>query len=386
MVVIGLLAFVVGVSVLTSLSSGAEGPISTGLDRLGGTVMSLEQSLRRRFGAPGRRAALAWFDPYRRDASRLRNPDRVLLGAFDDSLPTTFAGIERLEQAVGTTFPLIQVYAAWGDKAEQRFPLVLAQAVTEMGSVPVITWEPWLSDFSAARHPGLPLPAARDAHGLAAVARGDYDFYVDAWAADAKRFGKPLFVRFAHEMNDAYRYPWGPQHNSKEEFIAAWRHVVDRFRAAGAANVLWVWSPHVAYQYWDLYYPGDDHVDWVATGVLNFGPIAQWSQWWTFAEIFGARYDRLAAFGKPIMIAEFGSLAVGGDRTRWYADALARLPERHPSVKALLFFHVGSDQTVTYQRVDWRLAGDSVLVAGVRSAVASWRSATEDTSASAGRR
>jgi beta-mannanase len=83
-----------------------------------------------------------------------------------------------------------------------------------------------------------------------------------------------VFVRFAHEMNDPYRYPWGPQHNTKEEFIAAWRHVVERFRAAGAGNVIWVWSPHVAYEYWDLYYPGDEFVDWAATGVLNFGPIA----------------------------------------------------------------------------------------------------------------
>jgi beta-mannanase len=203
------------------------------------------------------------------------------------------------------------------------------------------------------------------------VARGDYDFYIDAWAAGAARFRKPFFVRFAHEMNDPYRYPWGPQNNTKEEYVAAWRHVVDRFRRAGATNVLWVWSPHVAYEYWDLYYPGDAYVDWVATGVLNFGPIAQWSRWWTFGEIFGTKYPRLASFGKPVMIAELGSLAVGGDRAAWYRDALQSIPRGYPAVRAIVFFNVRDDQTVTYQKVDWTITGDSVVASAVRSALSS---------------
>jgi hypothetical protein len=113
-------------------------------------------------------------------------------------------------------------------------------------------------------------------------------------------------------------------------------------------------------------------VDWTATGVLNFGPIAQWSKWWSFDEIFGTKYDRLAAFGKPIMIAELGSLAVGGDRAAWYEDALGDLPARYPGVAAVLFFHVAGDQTVTYQKVDWSLASDSTMTRTIAGAVRSW--------------
>ena len=145
--------------------------------------------------------------------------------------------------------------------------------------------------------------------------------------------------------------------------------MVERFRAAGATNVVWVWSPHVAYEYWDLYYPGDLYVDWVATGVLNFGPIAQWSKWWTVAEIFGAKYERLASFGKPVMIAEFGSLAVGGDRAQWYREALTDLPNRYPAVKGVVFFQVRDDQTVTYQKVDWTFTDDSLVTGAVRSSL-----------------
>jgi hypothetical protein len=267
----------------------------------------------------------------------------------------------------------MHIYTAWGDKVEQQFPSQLVSAIWDMGSVPVVTWEPWLTDFESARHPRLPLRDARDADGMSSVARGDYDFYIDAWAADAVRFGKPLFLRFAHEMNDPYRYPWGPQHNSKEAHIAAWRHVRERFDRAGARNVVWVWSPHVAYMYWETYYPGDQYVDWVATGSLNFGMVGQqWSQWWTFHEIFGSKYPQLASFGKPVMIAEFGSLSVGGDRNGWYREALTGLPAKYPAVKALLFFHAKSDRTVTYQALDWSLLSDKAVTDTIAKAIKPW--------------
>jgi hypothetical protein len=353
---------------LTSLSSAASGPLSWTLERVARSVGSAENRIRERIRGPGRAAELAWFD--RDNAVMLRDPPAILFGAYDGRLPASLDGILGLEKEIGARLPLIQIYSAWGDGAEHQFPLVLVEAIRDMGSVPLVTWEPWLTEFDSRRHPQLPLREERERHGMAAVAAGAYDFYIDAWAADAAKFGKPLFVRFAHEMNDPYRYPWGPQNNTKEEYIGAWRRVVTRFRAAGAKNVIWVWSPHVAYEYWDLYYPGSGTVDWVATGALNFGPIAQWSRWWSFDEIFGRRYPLLAGFGKPVMVAEFGSLAVGGDRAEWYREALASVPVKYPKVKALLFFETGADQTVTYQKVDWRIAGDSLVSRAVRETIA----------------
>lgn len=358
-----------GVWLLTSFSTKSEGPLASLLERMGSAVGSLEHKLRGGVSGGDRSQRLAWLEPYRTEPAGLRHPKQMLLGAYDGGIPATLEGIERLEERLGTTLPLIQFYTAWGDKPDQQFPLVLANAIADMGSIPVITWEPWLSDFESGRHPHIALRDIREKHGMASIARGDYDFYVDGWAAAAARFRHPLFLRFGHEMNDAYRYPWGPQNNTKEEYIAAWRHVVERFRMAQAENVFWVWSPHVAYEFWEQYYPGDSFVDWVATGVLNFGPIAQWSKWWTFAEIFGAKYPALSSFGKPIMIAEFGSLAVGGDRTAWYTAALTELREKYPAVASLLFFNVAEDQTVTYQKVDWTFLADSTLTGAIATAI-----------------
>jgi hypothetical protein len=367
------------VGLLTWFGSASEGPIAKTLEWLGTAVGSIEHGIRQRLaGGLGRSGDLAWFRPYQTNADRLRNPDVVLLGAYDSGLPETLDGVAELERTIGTTFPLVQIYTAWGDKPEQRFPLRMATAIWDMGSVPVITWEPWLTDFENTRHPFLPLRDARDRHGLVAVARGDYDFYIDEWAGDVVKFGKPLFLRFAHEMNDPYRYPWGPQNNTKEEYIDAWRHVRERFDKAGARNVIWTWSPHVGYAYWDTYYPGSQYVDWVATGALNFGSIGQWSQWWTFHEIFGAKYALLASFRKPIMVAEFGSLAVGGNRTVWYKEALTDLPRRYPAVKALLFFNAKSDQTVTYQKLNWSIVGDPGLARAITAAIKPWMPETAE--------
>lgn len=370
MVVAILAGVVAGIAALTATSSDARGPLSSMLARSAAALGALEHSIRRRITGSGRADGLAWFTPNRDSVRYLKAPDRVLFGAYDGGIPQTLDGVVELENALGTVFPLVHFYSAWGDKPVQRFPLQLVTAIWDLGSVPVITWEPWLDDFENASSPGLPLKGQRDLHGLSAVSGGRYDFYIDEWAKDAVRFGRPIFLRFAHEMNDPYRYPWGPQNNSKEEYIAAWRHVVGRFRVAGAANVIWVWSPHVAYEYWDLYYPGDEYADWIATGALNYGPIAYWSKWWRFDEIFGQKYAAMEKFGKPVMIAEFGSLGVGGDRAGWYRAALDEVAAKEPAVKAILFFNKKDDQTVTSQKIDWTIAGDSIVAGTVRAAIA----------------
>jgi hypothetical protein len=351
---------------LVLLGSETEGPLGRALQGIGSGVSQAESRAMHRVRGSGRAQNLEWIDVLRQDPQALAHPDTLLLGTFHDSLPASLGGVIRLETALGTTLPLIQIYTAWGDRPDQRFPVRIVNAIADLGSIPVITWEPWLVDFENRLHPELPLRDARDRGGLAAIAQGQYDFYIDAWAREAAAFKSTILLRFAHEMNDPYRYPWGPQNNSTADFVGAWKHVHDRFRSAGASNVLWVWAPHVAYAGYESFYPGPDVVDWVATGVLNYGTVAQWSKWWSFAEIFGQRYPRLAAFNKPIMIAEFASLAVGGDRVAWYRDALHDLHTRYPAVRALLFFEVSRDQTITYQVLDWGIAKDSATLDVIR--------------------
>jgi hypothetical protein len=73
-----------------------------------------------------------------------------------------------------------------------------------------------------------------------------------------------------------------------------------------------------------------------------------------------------------MMVAEFGSLAVGGNRLEWYRAALTDLPQNYPTVKALIFFDAKDDQTVTYQKLDWSIESDQTLKSAVASAIKGW--------------
>ncbi len=362
----------VSILALTFLGSRAQGPLGRALEDLGNAVTRTESQVAFHFRGPGRAAELRWFDQMRSRRDHLADPQHMLIGAYDKRLPASFDGLLRLEESLEVPMPLVHIFTAWGDEPDQRFPRKLVETIWEIGSVPMVTWEPWLSTFDGLRHGHLPHPDERDRGGMAAVARGDYDFYLQEWFINAAEFGRPMFVRFGHEMNDSYRYAWGPHNNRPEEYVAAFRHVVETARAEGATNILWIWSPHIAYEGFGDYYPGDEVVDWIGATVLNYGNIAYWSEWWTFDDIFTRKYDGLAAYDKPIMIAEMGTLMAGGERAPWFEQALTRLPQRLPKVKAVLFFHDHSDATITYQALNWSFDDEPKVVEAIKRSMATW--------------
>jgi len=303
-------------------------------------------------------------------AAVLRNPSKMLYGAFDGALPESFAGVTALESRIGQPFAVISFYQAWGDRPDEAdFPLRAASTIDRLGSIPMITWEPWVKDFDPALRPNLPSPAEREYASLAAIARGDYDFYVTRWAASAAQYRKPLFLRFAHEMNDPYRYPWGPQNgNRPDDFIAAWKHVHLIFQKMNATNVLWVWSPHISMPWFEYYYPGDEWVDWIGTGVLNYGDAAPWSRWWTFHQIIEKAYPALLKLHKPIMITEFGSVTSGGDAARWYEQALRDAHEKYGAIRSIIFFNQAHDVTLSATPLNWSPLQDARTMSVLRLA------------------
>ena len=357
---------------LSHAGNSSKGPIENAMSYTGDVVKNIEHEMIVEQRTDKREDKLKWFHAYQQNASLAAHPKKILLGAFDNEARDNFEPVVGLEDSLKMTFPLIHMYVAWGSKEDAQFPAARVKNITELGSVPVITWEPWLSGFSADEYPALRAAADRDKNGMKDVAAGQYDTYITTWATAAKKAGKTVFLRLGHEMNDAYRYPWGPQNNNPKDFVAAWQHVHDIFVKEGAKNVLWVWSPHPAYDFKD-YYPGDSVVDYVGAGVLNYGVVAVWSKWWSFKDIFGNRYKQMAEYNKPIMITEFGSLAVGGNRAKWYADALDSMPQKYPLVKSVLFFHFSKDNTTTQQTLNWYIKDDKPVTGAIVKEVNKWK-------------
>lgn len=370
-----LTALAVGILMVASLSyvgNESSGPVEDFLSKVKSVVANLEEDYILKKRVTSRSAELLWLKPLQENAEKMKNPEKLLLGAFDNQAITTLQPIIVFEDSLDTVFPLIHIYSAWGSKREQRFPKDEVESIVMLGSIPVITWEPWLNDFTEEDIPGLPDIEERDKNGLKSISSGLYDSYLKKWAKDAKAEKVTILIRLGHEMNDPYRYPWGPQNNEPQDFIDAWKHVVELFRKEQVDNVLWVWAPHLAYGKFREFYPGDGYVDWIATGTLNYGTVAPWSQWWTFDEIFAKYYEELATYHKPIMLAEFGSLAVGGDRAKWYAEALYDFPTKYPAVKALIFFHNRKDATTTFQTLNWYIKDEPAVTKAIKEQFLKW--------------
>jgi beta-mannanase len=366
--VIGVIALGCCIFVLLAYAGNkSKGPLDDLFTTVNSNVASMEKKMIS--GRENRSNALQWFNHYRNNTVMMNAPDTFFWGAYDDNTAESFESLVSLEDSLHAKLPIISLYTAWGSKKNEVFPLLKAQAIYDLGSIPLITWEPWLDDFDAAQYPLNTTAGNKNKDGMQAIADGKFDAYIDKWAQDAKKFGAPFFLRFAHEMNDPYRYPWGPQNNKPEIFIAAWRHVVDRFKKTGAKNVIWVWSPHPAYSYAE-FYPGHDYVNWIGTTAINYGTVATWSQWWSFDDIFGKFYSDVSLYKKPLIITEFGCLAVGGDRPTWFRQAFNSLQQKYPAVKALVFFHVASDNTTTYKSLDWSFRNDAKVTAAIRQVIA----------------
>jgi beta-mannanase len=206
------------------------------------------------------------------------------------------------------------------------------------------------------------------AYRLSAIANGAYDAYVRRWASQIKAWGKPLMLRFAHEMNGNW-YPWaeGVNGNAAGQYVAAYRRVVGTFRAAGVTNVTWVWSPNVAFPGSvpiARLFPGAAYVDWTGLDGYNWGTAAA-SGWQSFEQVFGASITQVRALSaKPLMLAEIGSAEQGGDKAAWITDFFARLAAR-PEVRGFVWFNHDKE-------ADWRVqSSDASRIAYAKAVAAS---------------
>ena len=282
--------------------------------------------------------------------------ERVALGVRLLEAPGNPRQIDEFADLVGKSPAIIMWYKGWTNAKEDRFNAEEMDAVRGRGATPLITWEPWAGPDED-----------ESAFALRTIVNGNHDAFLREWAEGATRWGKPFYLRFAHEMNGDW-YPWSPRvnGNSSEEYVAAWRHVVTIFRDAGADNVLWVWSPNIIYpeagiSYQEVY-PGDDYVDWLGLDGYNWGG----DDWMSFREVFSDSYDAITQLSqKPLMIAETASAEAGGDKASWIVEGLLEdVPERFPRVKAVVWFNRDKE-------TDWRVESSKESLEAFRKVAAS---------------
>jgi hypothetical protein len=210
------------------------------------------------------------------------------------------------------------------------------------------------------------------------VAAGVHDAYIDARIADIKAFGKPMFMSFETEpeanIGMCNRTTKG---GTAMEYVAAYRHVHDRFRVKGVTNVVWVvhwmgWSGY--YALYPQIWPGDDYVDWVGWDPYNWYTCHN-NSWHDFTATAKPFYDWLSVnsgpghtySSKPYMLSEFGTPEDPAVPTR-KGDYFRKLPAQLkalPKLKAILYWDM-PDNSGT--ECNWRIDTSTDSLYGFKAA------------------
>src|SRR5579859_2215609 len=259
-------------------------------------------------------------------------------GSYQDSAPFNPGGIDTFESDAGRHESIVH----WGEPWEMNGQMMAFQTpqfelIRQRGSIPMIDWSSW--NLGLINDPNFT---------LAQVYSGRYDSYIASWALSAKAWGHPFFLRFDHEMNGWWQFPWSEQLNGNQpgDYVKAWQHVHDIFTQNGVTNVTWVWCPNIVSANTTPLpelYPGDSYVDW--TALDGYNKATDTSSWLGFGQIFGlSPWSKLNSYqqvvslapSKPMMVGETATSITGGDPGAWASDALlTQLPQTFPQIKAL---------------------------------------------------
>jgi Glycosyl hydrolase family 26 len=270
--------------------------------------------------------------------------DKAFIGVSTAEGGLGFAPVDEFATAARHKPSVLLVHQDWAGGTFS--PDVFEQAAAR-GMLPMLSWEPW-----DRRSPLAPDGSGngQPTYTLARIVDGAFDSYIRSYAVGIKDLKYQVAIRFAAGMNSP-RYAWSERSNGNHpgEYVTMWRHVRDVFTAAGATNVIWVWSADATLtgpsQLASLY-PGNDYVDWI--GLSGYYDAGDNQAYQTFGQIFDATMADLRTFTrKPLIIGEIGASDRTGHKADWITDMFAQL-RRHPDIIGLIW-------SETIGESDWRI-------------------------------
>jgi hypothetical protein len=232
------------------------------------------------------------------------------------------------------------------------------------------------------------------------VINGQRDACIDAMANHLEARGVRVMLRPFHEFDFLQYHRRGDgslDHTTEaaqgQALIDAWRRLVDRFQAAGATNVGFLWNPDEGGGSRTMVaqaYPGNSYVDWVGSDRYNWAGSG-WSAcdhqgWADFHRIFnhtvalcggvspnGLNYHERygVANGKPFFVGETSTrydAAMPDRKNQWYAD-IAKAKDPNDSVRFmsnLIGVAIFDLAVAPENNSDWRI--DSNQTAAMASA------------------
>jgi len=262
-------------------------------------------------------------------------------GIFEPEAPRKFEVLDEIEEKIGNEFKFLIRYQGFNTK----LPTEEINKAAELGKIVELTPQTMNTK-----------PGEIDIYE---ILDGKYDEYLIEYAKDIKALNTPILFRINNEMNGDW-CGYSAYHYSKdaELYRESWKYIYKIFEENEVDNVLWVWNPnHKDFPNfsWNnalMYYPGDEYVDIVGLTAYNTGDYYSGETWSTFDELYGEYYAEYARmFEKPLMITEFASSTVGGDKVKWVENMFESL-KNYPRIKVAIWWsHIDYDADGNEARV-----------------------------------
>lgn len=256
--------------------------------------------------------------------------------------------VDEYQKKSHSHFDIISFYIPWGEQENCFVSKPQMDSVYQNHSIPMISWEPWQSLFQEGN-------TFHEKKVFQHIVSGKFDTYIETFALQMKQLDRPVFLRFAHEMDNPF-YPWSAKgENSPEDFKNAWRYLVQKFKKLQVNNVIWVWNPWKATAI-KTYFPDKEYVDWIGITALNYGDYNPPKRSYSFQEIYQPfQQDSILKSNIPVMITEMASL---NNQEIWLKKAIEDIKTKFPAIKAYVLFNSGLDKNLPDGSVgllDWRV-------------------------------
>ncbi|HML37094.1 MAG TPA: glycosyl hydrolase [Bacillota bacterium] len=260
-------------------------------------------------------------------------PDSTLQwGLFEPAAPDDFTQMKYLETAMDYQFPFLLNYSSFENTYKHpNLESRLQNAYKQNKTLELTLQTSWTN--------------AGEGNMVYDVLNGEYDEFLKNYAKTVSDFGHPVLFRLGNEMNGDW-CPYSSYNTSKdtEVFKEFYRYVHKIFDEAGANNVIWVWNPNGKsfpdFEWNDeaMYYPGDAYVDIVGLTAYNTGTYYAGEEWTGFAQLYDPIYSKATAlYGQPLMITEFASSSIGGDKNQWVRDMFTHIA-LYPRIKIAIWW------------------------------------------------
>lgn len=209
------------------------------------------------------------------------------------------------------------------------------------------------------------------------ILAGERDANIVTLAQACRSLDRPIYIRFGYEF-DGWHNAYPP-----DKYKAAYRYFVDKMREENVTNVAYVWHSWGVGAYYgdedfpeyypeisgvarqELWYPGDEYVDWVGLSVFGTG-------WGNLNQNMDIQYliNFAEEHNKPVMLAETASIKTTNQNdtdwvipnTNWFQNVF-NLIASNESIKAFTYINVdweGDNPSSTWGDTRIQMASSSV--------------------------